>query len=112
MNAVQRIFLAMIVFAAMIAIGMFCALTARAADIPAPVIMMGTKYCDLPDDYEKSLRASQESMIGMGIGVNGRMVRVFKGDHSWTVVETEPNGFSCTLNSGDDWDIEKQGDPT
>ena len=45
-----------------------------------------------------------ESPVAMGITAGGRVLEVVASENgSWTIIVTMPNGISCGLGSGHDW---------
>ena len=56
-----------------------------------------------------------ESVSGRGLAANGkRMIEMFVSDKgSWTVLISDPNGRSCVMSSGENWQGTKVlvGDP-
>ena len=46
-----------------------------------------------------------ETPISMGVTVGGAVVEVFaSSDGSWTLVITQPNGVTCLIAAGKDWE--------
>ncbi len=47
----------------------------------------------------------EENILGRGLAVNGkRMIELFVSEKgSWTVLISDPNGRSCVLTSGENW---------
>ncbi len=47
----------------------------------------------------------EEKVLGRGLAVNGkRMIELFVSEKgSWTVLISDPNGSSCVLTSGENW---------
>lgn len=88
-------------------------LPAKSADLSTPLWLIGPASCNIQEDMEKEISNSGEQEIGMGVTSHDTVIRVLKGkEGGFTVVEMRPNGYSCVLGSGTEWDIEKPGDPT
>ena len=102
----------MLIALALIGCGMMLNLPVRAADLSTPLWLIGPAQCNIQEDMEKEIASSGESEIGMGITSHDTVIRVLKGKNGFTVVEMRPNGYSCVIGSGDEWDVEKAGDPT
>lgn len=47
----------------------------------------------------------EEKVFGRGLAVDGRrMIELFVSETgSWTVLASDPNGHSCVMASGEDW---------
>ena len=46
-----------------------------------------------------------EAPISMGLASNGSIIEVFaSNDHTWTIVMTRPDGTSCVLMAGENWE--------
>lgn len=90
-----------------------CHSIAHAADLSTPLWLIGPAQCNIQEDMEKEISNSGEHEIGMGVTSHDTVIRVLKGnDGGFTVVEMRPNGYSCVLGSGTDWNVEKDGGPT
>lgn len=49
-----------------------------------------------------------ENPIGTGITKRGDLVQIYVSDKgTFTVVRSTPNGFSCMISNGTDWNAEK-----
>ncbi len=46
-----------------------------------------------------------EAPVSMGLSSNGSIVEIFASpDNTWTIVMTKPDGMSCVLMAGEDWE--------
>lgn len=46
-----------------------------------------------------------ETPVSMGVTVGGAVIEVFASpDGSWTLVITQPNGVTCLIAAGKDWE--------
>ncbi len=65
--------------------------------------------CGKREDIVKRLeRAYQESNTGMGMASNGRLVELFTSETgTWTLMFTSPNGVSCLIAAGTNWETFK-----
>ena len=55
---------------------------------------------DLANNY-------QEIPLGGGINPKNHLIRLFKSGKTFTIVETDPNGISCILSNGENWETDK-----
>ena len=47
-----------------------------------------------------------ETPVSMGVTTGGGIIEIFASDEgSWTMVITQPNGVSCLIAVGQDWEI-------
>ncbi len=61
--------------------------------------------CGARDDLANKLKQRYDEMpSALGIASNGRLVEVFTSPNgTWTIVLTRPDGVSCLLAVGQDW---------
>lgn len=47
-----------------------------------------------------------EVPVAMGLQSNGIMVEIFasRRENTWSIVITEPNGASCLISAGENWE--------
>ncbi len=52
----------------------------------------------------------RERPVGAGITDEGRLIEVFSTGNgaTWTIVMTSPQGLSCILSHGEDWNTRKR----
>ncbi len=51
------------------------------------------------------LKNYAEAPVSIGLASNGSVIEVFASpDRSWTIVMTRPNGLSCVVAAGEDWE--------
>jgi hypothetical protein len=68
--------------------------------------------CGHTDQWEANLANKyKEHPSGGGLTNGGNLVRIFQSEHTWTMVFSRPDGSSCTIAAGEDWHIEKTGNP-
>lgn len=48
-----------------------------------------------------------EAPVGMGIANNGGVIEILssKGGKSWTIILTMPNGTTCMIAAGENWEL-------
>ena len=63
--------------------------------------------CGPHDQVAESLNGKfKESRAGLGLAGDGNVVELFVSQKgSWTMVVTRPNGTSCLVAAGDNWEI-------
>tara|TARA_Y100000296_G_scaffold86080_1_gene124569 strand:+ start:2496 stop:2933 length:438 start_codon:yes stop_codon:yes gene_type:complete len=69
--------------------------------------------CGSYQSVSESLKKSySEEPVSMGITSGGGVVEVYesKKDNTWTLVITQPNGMSCLIAAGQDWEDLSQND--
>ena len=51
-------------------------------------------------------RSYSEIVVAQGLAANGNMFEVLSSENgeTWTVISTSPNGISCLLAAGEDWE--------
>jgi hypothetical protein len=62
--------------------------------------------CGSHQSISDSLKKSfTEAPVSMGITIGGGIVEVFASNEgTWTLVVTQPNGTSCLIAAGQDWE--------
>jgi hypothetical protein len=68
---------------------------------------MAQNVCVKRDDVRQHLASKfSETPVAMGIASNGGVVEVYSSGagESWTIVITMPNGMSCMIASGENWE--------
>jgi len=104
---IEVVFITVAVFLFVLVVGIMGAIIARADTAAMPV------YCGMTADFEADLANNyRENVTGTGVTPKGNLVRLFQSEHTWTIVFTRPDGTSCTIAAGDDWQTEKEGNPT
>lgn len=54
---------------------------------------------------EKLKKSYTETPVSMGVTTTGGIIEVFVSpEGSWTLVVTQPNGMSCLIAAGQDWE--------
>ena len=77
--------------------------TAVALPLPA---MAGNMACSQRDDVLAQLGTKyKEAPSAVGIANNGGLIEVLTSDDgsTWTIIVSMPNGTSCLLAAGEDW---------
>jgi hypothetical protein len=71
----------------------------------------GETLCGERDSFAVSLRENYgELPMGIGLTPDGRLIEMFVSERgSFTVLVTAPNGFSCVIAVGSDWEREDFG---
>jgi hypothetical protein len=85
----------------------FGALLLIAAVYPALISSASAQVqCGPREQIVKTLGETfKEAPIGMGITQPGQVVEIFASSSgSWTMVVTTPNGTSCLIAAGENWD--------
>ena len=50
-------------------------------------------------------KAYAETPVSMGVTIGGAVIEVFASpDGTWTLVITQPNGVTCLIAAGNDWE--------
>jgi hypothetical protein len=58
---------------------------------------------------EKLKKSYTETPVSMGVTTGGGIMKVFVSpEGSWTLVVTQPNGMSCLIAAGQDWETQPQ----
>ena len=85
-----------------IALLLFAAAAAPALTSPA----LAQAQCGPREQIVKSLGENfKETPIGMGVTQPGQVLELFASSSgSWTMVVTTPNGTSCLIAAGENWD--------
>ncbi len=62
--------------------------------------------CGSHQSISESLKKSYtEAPVSMGVTVGGGVIEVFSSEKgTWTLVITQPNGMSCLIAAGQDWE--------
>jgi hypothetical protein len=62
--------------------------------------------CSMHDDLVKMLNSKySESLAGYGVAGQRNIVEVFIAERgSFTIIATNPNGVSCVIAAGQDWE--------
>lgn len=69
--------------------------------------------CGPHDEIVKRLEAGyQEMRAGVGLAANGTLVELFisKDQRTWTFMYTRPDGVSCLMATGGDWEMVDEPD--
>jgi hypothetical protein len=63
--------------------------------------------CGPRDQIVKALGETfKEAPVGMGVTEPGQLIELFASSSgSWTMVATTPNGTSCLVAAGENWDM-------
>jgi hypothetical protein len=57
--------------------------------------------------------AFHEVHAGRGVNPQGHLVRIYiSPDNTFTILESSPDGVSCILGVGKDWEVEATSDKT
>ena len=86
----------------------FAALLVAAALAPALVSSASAQArCGPRAEIVKTLGETfKEAPIGIGITQPGQVIELFASSSgSWTMVVTNPNGTSCLIAAGENWDM-------
>jgi hypothetical protein len=85
------------------------ALLLVAATIPLPFLSTARAqpHCGPRDQIVKALGENfKETPVGMGVTEPGQLIELFASSSgSWTMVATTPNGTSCLVAAGENWDM-------
>ena len=55
---------------------------------------------------DKLKKSYSEAPVSMGLTMGGGIIEVFASEEgTWTMVITQPNGVSCLIAVGQDWEI-------
>jgi hypothetical protein len=83
---------------------------AVALTLPFPAYSQtGPQQCDERSRVLKHLaKKYKEVPVALGVTGSGKLIEVLrdnseKGNHTWTIIETSPQGVSCLLAAGDGW---------
>jgi len=75
---------------------------------PTPVLA-GTVCGDRTSLLKQLAGNYKESPASMGLAANGSVVEVTKSETgSWTILLTSPNGVTCVMAAGENWENLKQ----
>lgn len=65
---------------------------------------LATPACDWRSSTVALLEQEySESVAGVGIMSGGRLVELLTSEKSWTLLLTMPNGVTCMIAAGEDW---------
>ncbi len=71
------------------------------------LVALGIWLCAIPAEAQLATRLDQrfdEKLTGVGITSDGLLLEVFaSNDGSWTILVTRPDGHSCIVSHGTDW---------
>ncbi len=81
-------------------------LAAAALTLPAAAMAAAPMACSPRDDVLNQLSTKfKEAPVAIGLANNGGLIEVLtagKGE-PWTIIITMPNGVSCLVAAGEDW---------
>ena len=89
------------------AAGILAALIVAATAAPAVSQARPATVCDQRETVLDHLRSRyQEEPVALGVANNGGLVEVLSTDNgtTWTIVITLPNGMTCLLAAGQNWE--------
>ena len=73
--------------------------------VRAEIYTMTTMVCDETKVFLNELAEKyHEQEIAGSVDGDGNLVRLFSSSHTWTILRSSPNGTSCTLDAGKDWE--------
>lgn len=81
--------------------------TAVMAVFLCPSFALGQGVCDTRENIIQRLEDGyQEKRAGVGLAGNGTLVELFisKDKGTWTFMYTRPDGVSCLMAAGGDWE--------
>jgi len=88
-----------------------------AVSLPLPALAAGQMACSQRDDVLAQLGSKyKEAPSAAGVANNGGLIEVLTSDEgkTWTIILSMPNGTSCLLAAGEDWQsvaaVAAQGD--
>ena len=76
--------------------------------VAAQAAMAAPSVCGQRTEIVASLaKEFREAPIALGIDSNGNLVEVLssRSGSTWSVIVTTPNGVSCLVASGEDWQV-------
>ncbi len=80
-----------------------CAVFATIALASIPAVAQ-TECADHNQITDRLATKYSESRVGIGLDGNGRVVEVFASRQgSWTILVTFPDGRTCLIAAGEDW---------
>lgn len=82
------------------------ALAGIATAMPLPAAAQSLQACGKRTDILKHLAAQyQEKPVSIGLADNGSLVEILTtaDGETWTLIFSQPNGVSCLVASGKDW---------
>src|SRR5262249_62246228 len=74
--------------------------------LPLPAMAAGNMACSQRDDVLAQLGSKyKEAPSAVGIANNGGLIEVLTSDDgsTWTIIVSMPNGTSCLLAAGENW---------
>lgn len=78
--------------------------------------MIATSPCFEIPQARAIIRSYHEERVGLGLQSKKDLVELtVSASGSWTITRTSPNGFTCFIAGGDDWQAVKpeiKGDPS
>lgn len=74
-----------------------------------PALAQESTLCVKRSDFIRHLdKTYHETPVAMGVTSSGRMLEVTASeDGSWTIIVTMPNGVTCGVASGENWETVK-----
>jgi len=80
-------------------------LTAAVVATPATAQMVCGKHADIAKRLESGY---QEVRTGIGLAGNGGLIELYTSEKgTFTIVLTRPNGLSCLMAVGENWEVLK-----
>lgn len=77
-----------------------------AVALPLPAMAAGNMACSQRDDVLAQLGSKyKEAPSAVGLANNGGLIEVLTSDNgaTWTIIVSMPNGTSCLLAAGENW---------
>lgn len=74
--------------------------------LPLPAMAAGSMACSKRDDVLSQLGSKyKEAPSAIGLANNGGLIEVLTSDDgsTWTIIVSMPNGTSCLLAAGENW---------
>ncbi len=74
--------------------------------LPLPAMAAGPTACSKRDDVLSQLGSKyKEAPSAVGLANNGGLIEVLTSDDgsTWTIIVSMPNGTSCLLAAGENW---------
>ncbi|MGE0118626.1 MAG: hypothetical protein AB7S71_12160 [Dongiaceae bacterium] len=74
--------------------------------LPLPAMAAGSMACSKRDDVLSQLGSKyKEAPSAVGLANNGGLIEVLTSDDgsTWTIIVSMPNGTSCLLAAGENW---------
>lgn len=75
-----------------------------------PAIAQESAPCVKRTDFLSHLSSNyDEAPVALGLTASGRVLEVVASEGgSWTIIVTMPNGVSCGIASGENWELVKE----